>query len=91
MLFKVGDEIIDTDKVPVALIFKSKEESKTVGDIIANIPDGEGDYHVSKNGNWWFMYPADRSRKEIDEWSTLTAKQKQLLDTTPQVSTHEDL
>lgn len=86
MLFKVGDEIIDTDKVPVALIFKTKEEGKIVGNIISNIKDGDTEYSVERNGNWWMMFPAGASREEIDKWSILTPEQKDLLDNTPTVS-----
>lgn len=86
MLFKVGDEIIDTDKVPVALIFKTKEEGKTVGSIISNIKNGDSEYSVENNGNWWMMFPAGVSREEIDKWSLLTPEQKELLDKTPCVS-----
>jgi hypothetical protein len=86
MLFKVGDEIIDTDKVPVALIFKNKEEAKTVGNIISNIKDGDSEYSVERNGNWWMMFPAGTSREEIDKWSILTPEQKEMLENGPIVS-----
>lgn len=86
MLFKIGNEIIDTDKVPVALIFKNKEEAKTVGNIISNIKDGDSEYSVERNGNWWMMFPAGTSRKEIDKWSILTPEQKEMLENGPIVS-----
>lgn len=88
MLFKVGNEIIDTDKVPVALVFKTKEESKVVGNIISNIKNGDTEYSVENNGNWWMMFPAGTSREEIDKWSLLTPEQKELLDNKSCVSTY---
>lgn len=89
MLFKVGNEIIDTDTIPVALIFKTKEEGKIVGEIISNIKNGDSEYSVENNGNWWMMFPADTSKEEIDKWSILTAEQKELLEKTPCVSTYK--
>lgn len=86
MLFKVGNEIIDTEKVPVALIFKTKEEGKIVGNIISNIKNGDTEYSVERNGNWWMVFPAGSSKEEIDKWSLLTPEQKDLLDNTPTVS-----
>lgn len=87
MLFKVGNEIIDTETTPVALIFKTKEESKTVGNIIANIKNGDTIYSTENNGNWWMMFPQGTLKEEIDNWSLLTPEQKDLLDKTPCVST----
>jgi hypothetical protein len=87
MLFKVGNEIIDTETTPVALIFKTKEEGKVVGEIIANIKNGDSQYSVENNGNWWMMFPAGVSKEEIDKWSILTPEQKELLEKAPCVST----
>lgn len=86
MLFKVGNEILDTDKVPVALIFKTKEEGKIVGNIISNIPNGDSEHETKMNGNWWMMMPAITTREEMDAWSLLTPEQKELLENTPEVS-----
>ncbi len=86
MLFKIGNEIVDTDTTPVALIFKSKEEGKVVGNIIANIKDGDSQYSTENNGDWWMVFPVGSSKEEIDAWSILTPEQKELLDKTPGVS-----
>ena len=86
MLFKVGNEIVDTEVTPVALIFKTKDEGKVVGNIIANIKNGDSEYSVENNGNWWMMFPAGATKEEIDKWSILTDEQKELLDKTPCVS-----
>lgn len=80
MLFKVGNQIVDTETIPVALIFKDKEEAKTVGNILATIKDGDSEYSVEKNGNWWMMFPLGVERSIIDTWSLLTPEQKQMLD-----------
>jgi hypothetical protein len=88
MLFKVGNEIVDTETTPVALIFKTKDEGKVVGNIISNIKNGDTEYSVERNGNWWMMFPAGVSKEEIDKWSLLTPEQKELLDKTPCVSTY---
>lgn len=88
MIFKVGNEIIDTDTTPVALIFKTKDEAKVVGNIISNIKDGNTIYSTEANGNWWMMFPAGSNTNEIDAWSLLTPEQKELLEKTPCVSTY---
>lgn len=84
MLFKVGDEIIDTDKVPVALIFKDKEEAANVGNILSNIKNGDTAFPIEENGltngNWWFMTPGNWTKEEQDAWSVLTMAQKKFLD-----------
>lgn len=79
MLFKVGDQIIDTEITPVGLIFKTKEEANTVANIIANIKNGGSEYSTENNGNWWMMFPSGTSKEDIDKWSTLTYEQKQML------------
>lgn len=94
MLFKVGDEIIDTDKVPVALIFKTKEEGKIVGNIISNIKDDDTEFPVEidglTNGNWRMMFPAGVSKREKDAWSTLSKEEAELLDKTPCITPNID-
>jgi hypothetical protein len=87
MLFKVGDNIIDTETTPVALIFKDKEECRVVGNIIANIKNGNSEYSTENNGNWWLMFPSD-NKEYIDKWSLLSEHEKSLLDKTPSVSTY---
>ena len=90
MLFKVGNKIIDTEKVPVALIFKTKDEAKTLGTIISNIKGGDTEYPVeiedNTNGNWWFMNPAGWDKSKVDEWSVLNKDQAELLDKTPELT-----
>lgn len=90
MLFKVGNKIIDTEKVPVALIFKTKDEAKTLGTIISNIKDGDTEYPVeiegNTNGNWWFMNPAGWDKSKSDQWSVLTKEEAELLAKTPKLT-----
>lgn len=87
MLFKVGNEIIDTEKVPVGLIFNNAEEANRVAAIISTIKDG-GDSELPKdrNGRWWFMMPTSWDKETTDKWSTLSEDQKTLLETTTEVS-----
>ena len=83
MLFKVGDQIVDTETTPVALIFKTKEEGKIVGNIISNIIDGDTsmtEEQLKGNGNWWMMFPAGVSKEDKDKWSTLSDAEKELLE-----------
>lgn len=87
MLFKVGNEIIDTDKVPVGLVFKDKEEGKNVANILANIINGETQHPIDGNGNWWFMVPAGWTLEERDSWSVLTDGEKSLLERSGKVAT----
>lgn len=79
MIFKVGSDIIDTSKVPVGLVFKDKEEAAFLGAILSAIIDGDTEYSVEDNGNWWFMTPSDWSKSDKDIWSILTEEQKELL------------
>jgi len=85
MLFKVGDEIIDTSKTPIGLVFKTKEEAKAIADILANIKNGDTKLPVDGNGNWWIMHPSKMTKDEIDEWSTLTDEQKEILENNREV------
>ncbi len=80
MLFKVGNEIVDTDVTPVGLIFVDKDEAKVVGNILSNIKNGDTELPVDRNGNWWFMTPAEWTKEERDQWSILTEEQKELLE-----------
>lgn len=86
MLFKVGNEIVDTETTPVALIFKDKDEAKTVASILSNIKDGDTELPVDRNGNWWFMVPVGTSKSVCDEYSTLTEEQKDLLEKSGRIS-----
>lgn len=89
MIFKVGDEIIDTDKVPVALIFKDKDEAAIVGGIISNIKNGNTAYPVEENGltngNWWFMTPGEWTLEQQDAWSVLSLSDKEKLDASAKI------
>ncbi len=80
MLFKVGNEIVDTEVTPVGLIFVDKDEAKIVGNILSNIKNGDTQLSTDRNGDWWFMCPAEWSKEERDHWSILTDEQKELLE-----------
>lgn len=84
MIFKIGNEIIDTETTPVGLIFKNEEEAQTVAKIISSIKDnGDTQYSTDGNGRWWFMTPRSWTMEEKDLWSILTDEQKLLLETRP--------
>lgn len=84
MLFKVGNEIVDTETTPVGLIFKNEEEAQTVAKIISTIKDnGDTQYPTDGNGKWWFMTPAGWSMEDKDLWSLLSDDQKSLLEGEP--------
>lgn len=80
MLFKVGNEIVDTDVTPVGLIFVDKDEAKVVANILSNIKNGNTELPIDRNGNWWFMCPSEWTFEQRDMWSILTDEQKQLLE-----------
>lgn len=80
MIFKVGDNIIDTETTPVGLIFKDKEEAKNVGAILSTIINGESKLPTAYNGDWWFMTPENWTLEQKDNWSVLTDEQKELLE-----------
>lgn len=86
MLFKIGNEIVDTETTPVALIFKDKDEAKTVGNILLKIKNGDTELPVDRNGNWWFMVPVGTSKKDCDDYSTLTEEEKELLEKSVRIS-----
>lgn len=86
MLFKIGNEIVNTETTPVGLIFKTKEEAKRVGNILSNIKDGDTQLPVDGNGNWWFMMPIGKTKQEKDDWSVLTDEQKILLDNKAEIT-----
>lgn len=86
MIFKVGNEIVDTDTTPVGLVFKTKEEAIIVGNILSSIINGNSEYPTEYNGNWWFMCPEGMTADERDRWSTLTEDQKKILQETPEVT-----
>jgi hypothetical protein len=89
MLFKIGNEIVDTEVTPVGLIFVDKDEAKVVGNILSNIKNGNTQMtpeEIEGNGNWWFMCPAEWTFEERDKWSSLTDEQKELLKNRVRVS-----
>ena len=87
MLFKVGNEIIDTEVTPVGLIFKDEEEANVVANIISTIKDnGDTQYSTNRNGRWWFHTPANWTMDEKDKWSVLTDEQKDLLESKNRVT-----
>lgn len=88
MLFKVGNEIIDTETTPVALIFKDKEEAKNVGSILSGIINGNSEFPTENNGDWWFMSPGNWTEKQRDEWSILTDQQRELLEKSGKVTSN---
>lgn len=86
MLIKVGNKIIDTNKTPVGLVFKTKDEAKAVANILANIKNGDTELPVDRNGNWWFKHPVSWNKEKCDKWATLTDEQKELLAGMPEVT-----
>lgn len=64
MLFKVGDDIIDSEKVPVALIFVNDDQRVLVAQQIMNM--------VPKPGiRWYAQTPDDYTTHEFDKWAQL--------------------
>lgn len=83
MIFKVGNEILDTETTPIGLVFKTKEEAIIVANIISGIINGDSELPTEGNGNWWFMCPSGMSKQDMDSWSTLTDAQKKMLEQSP--------
>ncbi len=86
MIFKVGNEILDTNTTPIGLVFKSKDEAKVLATLLSSIIDGDTQYPVDGNGDWWFMCPGEMTKEEKDLWSILTDEQKTLLVETPEIT-----
>lgn len=77
MIFKVGNEIIDTAVTPIALVFKDKEEAINLAAVLSSIKDnGATQYPTEGNGRWWFMTPSDWSDDDKDKWSLLRDDEK---------------
>lgn len=80
MIFKIGNEIIDTAVTPVGLIFKDQEEASNLAEVLSSIKDnGDTNYPTEGNGRWWFMTPSNWSHDEKDTWSLLSDDEKLLL------------
>lgn len=86
MIFKIGDQIVDTETIPVGLIFKDKEEAKNVGKILSSIINGNSELPTLNNGDWWFMTPENWTIQQKDEWSVLTDEQRELLEKSGKVT-----
>lgn len=86
MIFKIDNKILDTETNPVGLVFKTKEEAKILSEILSGIINGDTQYPVDNNGNWWFMCPHNMNSDDRDKWSILSSEQKELLEKTPEIT-----
>lgn len=74
MLFKVRDEIIDTEKVPVAIVFADSEERNRFIEIVIGIKKNEN----NPEPEYWFSYHPKNyfTRETFDAWASLTDEER---------------